>query len=921
MKNIKIKENKGITLISLVVTIILMIILAGISIVVLFGERGIITRAKEQKVIQTKAEILDQLELEKTSVLNYDASLYTDLSTYLDHINGKVLGAYKVTEIIEKEYENGVLVNAKIVVDGKYIYTAAQIENNVVINAEGYIEELDPQIDSFVVTNKTTNKIEVEAKVRRAEKYEFWILKNNEWVKDGTETTGNMDTNKQKEVTHEYEGLTSLEKGEKYQFKIVAIRGKREVEKVIDSEIKDVEIAEGNLIFDIQPTEWTNKEITTKIYKKTDEEGNILKELENLTIQYQINGTKETLTNNSKWIEYKEPIVTDKNIEIWVRLWDGINAGSATTRTITKIDKLAPTGSISVQTTTNSAKITVSAQDRNATTEDGKSGIKGYYYSKDGGKTYTNITAETSYTFTNLTQSTSLNIKVKVEDNAGNVTEITESGETSSTLKVANLTVTVADPNTWTNTTKTITITPSDNNYSKIRYTLDGSTPTTSSTEYTGAFTVSSNCTITAIALDSTNQVGSTATNSVTKIDKTPPGGTSITYNGGSNSCSWKNNYNLTLSSSDSQSGVSYYEIDTNGDGNADGTTGSNFIPGNGWSSCAARFRAVDNAGNRGAWTEGQHIHMDTQAPNTPSITYNGGSNSCSWKNNYNLTLSSGDNVGISYYEIDVNVDGNADGTTGSNFIPGNGWSSCAARFRAVDYAGNRSGWTDGQHIHMDTQAPGAPSIDITNASMSPSGWSFDIWTGGASDNIGIAYYQYTINDGASLSSSHIAGSGWFNYETGVKVRAVDHAGNVGPWSSGIYMNAKRLYIRQLYKAIRNAPGTESEVDYWDYNFAPATIAAAFFTSPEVEQNYLNSSLYNYIDRCYIGIFGRTSDSGGNSYYQSVFNSYGTRREAFANLLPELINSAESQNLYNNNGLGASTTNYDEVVALYNNKH
>ena len=522
MKNIKIKENKGITLISLVVTIILMIILAGISIVLLFGEQGIITRAKEQKIIQTKAEILDQLELQKTDVLNYDESLYTDLTEYLKHIDGKYLGAYKVTGIIEKEYENGVLVNAKIVVDEKYIYTAAQIENNVVINAVGYIEELDPQIDSFVVTNKTTKTITVEAKVRRAEKYEFYILKDGDWKKVRTETTGNMDTNKQKEVTHEYEGLTSLEKGEKYQFKIVAIRGKRKVEKIIDSEIKDVEIAEGNLIFDIQPTEWTNKEITTKIYKKTDEEGNILKELENLTIQYQINGTEETLTNNSKWIEYKEPIVTDKNIEIWVRLWDGINAGSATTRTITKIDKLAPTGSISVQTTTNSAKVKVSAQDRDATTEDGNSGIKGYYYSKDGGNTYTSITTETSYTFTGLTQSTSLDLKVKVEDNAGNVTEITESGESSSTLKVAELTITVSDSDIWTKT-KTITITPKDNNYSKIRYTLNGSTPTTSSTEYTGAFAVNSNCTITAIALDSTNQIGLAATNTVSKIDTVGP--------------------------------------------------------------------------------------------------------------------------------------------------------------------------------------------------------------------------------------------------------------------------------------------------------------------------------------------------------------------------------------------------------------
>lgn len=38
------KNQKGITIITLVVTIIILIILAGVSINMLFGERGIITR-------------------------------------------------------------------------------------------------------------------------------------------------------------------------------------------------------------------------------------------------------------------------------------------------------------------------------------------------------------------------------------------------------------------------------------------------------------------------------------------------------------------------------------------------------------------------------------------------------------------------------------------------------------------------------------------------------------------------------------------------------------------------------------------------------------------------------------------------------------------------------------------------------------
>ena len=46
----KFKENKGITLIALVVTIIVLLILAGISITMLTGQNGILNRATEAKV-------------------------------------------------------------------------------------------------------------------------------------------------------------------------------------------------------------------------------------------------------------------------------------------------------------------------------------------------------------------------------------------------------------------------------------------------------------------------------------------------------------------------------------------------------------------------------------------------------------------------------------------------------------------------------------------------------------------------------------------------------------------------------------------------------------------------------------------------------------------------------------------------------
>ena len=57
-------RNKGITLIALVITIIILIILASVSINLLFGQSGIITRAKEASEMQEIAKIREQVQLD-----------------------------------------------------------------------------------------------------------------------------------------------------------------------------------------------------------------------------------------------------------------------------------------------------------------------------------------------------------------------------------------------------------------------------------------------------------------------------------------------------------------------------------------------------------------------------------------------------------------------------------------------------------------------------------------------------------------------------------------------------------------------------------------------------------------------------------------------------------------------------------------
>ena len=57
------KNNKGITLIALVITIIVLLILAGVSIAMLTGENGILTQAENSKEDTAMAEAADKINM------------------------------------------------------------------------------------------------------------------------------------------------------------------------------------------------------------------------------------------------------------------------------------------------------------------------------------------------------------------------------------------------------------------------------------------------------------------------------------------------------------------------------------------------------------------------------------------------------------------------------------------------------------------------------------------------------------------------------------------------------------------------------------------------------------------------------------------------------------------------------------------
>ena len=85
----KLKATKGITLIALVITIIVLLILAAVSIATLTGENGILSKANTAKTETEKAGAKEKVQMAVMSSFDDSGKLdYTQLKTNLDNVEG-----------------------------------------------------------------------------------------------------------------------------------------------------------------------------------------------------------------------------------------------------------------------------------------------------------------------------------------------------------------------------------------------------------------------------------------------------------------------------------------------------------------------------------------------------------------------------------------------------------------------------------------------------------------------------------------------------------------------------------------------------------------------------------------------------------------------------------------------------------------
>ena len=138
MKIRKKQMNKGITLIALVITIIVLLILAGVTISTLTGENGILTRASDASESTKQANAGEQVQLEVTASIGTDGKINTgDLNDNLGNIEGLT---YEGESITDNPIES---LPATVVVDGY----------NVIIREDGSVVVSEWTQTGYEITN------------------------------------------------------------------------------------------------------------------------------------------------------------------------------------------------------------------------------------------------------------------------------------------------------------------------------------------------------------------------------------------------------------------------------------------------------------------------------------------------------------------------------------------------------------------------------------------------------------------------------------------------------------------------------------------------------------------------------------------------------------------------------------------------
>ena len=311
-------KNKGITLIALVITIIILLILSGITIQSITNT-GIFENANKAKLETKRSQIKEWLSLNlmETQTTSYDK---TD-SEILEIAREKAEKSEELKKLGKSVNVDGELSTEEDgeIVDAYFYVIVDKDVYKVDISGARFIGEQGKLKPKITIQNiiSTTNSITVKVKTSRNEggNVEYYIKAEDEEKYELKET-------KTDDTEYTFENLIQEKQ---YNIKVIAKAENGETAEATENKVTSKVVdatKEGAIVF--STLTWVNGKANTTISTNT-----------NYLIQYQVNNI-----NAQNWITGKNVDGLLHGDKVYARLWDGINGGTYGELNI--IDNTAP---------------------------------------------------------------------------------------------------------------------------------------------------------------------------------------------------------------------------------------------------------------------------------------------------------------------------------------------------------------------------------------------------------------------------------------------------------------------------------------------------------------------------------------------------------------------------------------------------
>ena len=480
-----------------------------------------------------------------------------------------------------------------------------------------------------------------------------------------------------------------------------------------------------------------------------------------------------TLKENTWYKAANNPTLTyTSNGTLIAKTADGINYKQGSSLTISGVDNTSPTkpnvtlklnnASGSAYTsgiwTNNSVYVELSSTDTG-------SGIDHYEWYESGWTTRAMTTTAdvTSITYTAERNET---VRFRAIDKAGNISE-----ETSAVIKIDKTKPTCTnsgDSTTWTSGNRTITWGCSDTlSGCKTGYTGGSQTYTTSTKTATiAAYTIKDNA---------GNETTCPQRTANVYVDKTAPTKPTITNSSNGN---WTNGTVLiTLSSTDSHSGLSKYQLKYSGNSNSWTDVTSNSDSWSGERSETVYYRAVDKLGNISEEASTQ-IKIDKTVP-TVTFGTNGNSTYAKSQSTKVTVTDSQSGVATLKYQWTNSTTAPAASTfttsftSGSTITKSDGTGSYYLWILATDNAGNQT-ITRSNVFNLDNTAP------TCSISGNPTSWTTSATLTATGNDTGGSGLSSVVFTGTTSASKTVTSNGI------VSATVTDKAGNTNTCSANV---------------------------------------------------------------------------------------------------------------------------------------